>query len=152
MIGTFTPRQNERMWRVMGRDDLADEVKDLRLMDLPKRRDKDEPILIDIVATKTCDEWEALLNPAGVPTARVRSLDETLLSDQIKSRSVLGEFTDPNLPGRVFRPAMAGFGCDHDGPAITSIPARLGQHNEEVLTELGYSADQIENLKEQDVI
>lgn len=152
MIGTFTPRQNENMWRAMGRDDLADEVKDLRVMDIPKRRLIDEPVLIDIVATKTCQEWEEILTVAGVPAARVRPLEETLESEQIKSRSVLGEFTDPAFPDRVFKPALAGFGCNEDGPAITRNPARLGEHNEEILTQLGYSAEEISHFKAQDVI
>lgn len=152
MIGTFTPKQNERMWRALGRDDLADEVKDLRLPELPKRRDQDEAVLIEILATKTADEWEEILNAAGVPSARVRALDETLESEQVKSRHVQGEFTHPEFPGRVFRPGLAGFGCDVDGPAITSTPALLGQHNTEILEELGYEADDITRFRENGVI
>ena len=94
MIGTFTPRQNERMWRALGRDDLADEVKDLRIPDMRKRIEKDEAALIDIIATRTADEWEDLLNAAGVPAARVRTLDEALESPQIKARQVCGEFSN----------------------------------------------------------
>ncbi|MGC6485021.1 MAG: CaiB/BaiF CoA transferase family protein [Candidatus Puniceispirillales bacterium] len=152
MIGTFTPRQNENMWRALGRDDLADEVRSLRLADLPKRRQKDAAILEEILITKTADEWEALLNAAGVPTARVRSLDETLESEQISSRCVRGEFTDDDLPGGVFRPAVAGFGCNEDGPSLHSKPAQLGQHNDDILTELGYPADTISRFRETGVI
>lgn len=152
MIGTFTPRQNERMWRALGRDDLADEVKGLRIPDMRKRIEKDEATLIDIIATRTADEWENLLNAAGVPAARVRTLDEALESPQIKARQVCGEFSNPEISDHVFRPAVAGFGCDIDGPVLETAPARLGQHNAEVLRDLGYGDAEISRFSDEGVI
>ena len=152
MIGTFTAKQNERMWRLMGRDDLADMVKDMTITEITHRRQDDEKILTAILATKTADEWEHLLNEGGVPCARVRNLDEALNSDQTACRQSTLTFPDWNDPSKEYRAVTAAFGADRDGPSYRSPPARLGQHNAEILHELGYSEDEIKSLAEKGVL
>ena len=152
MIGTFTAKQNERMWRVLGRDDLADLVKDMSIDDITKRRDEDEALLTEIIATKTADEWEAILNEGGVPAARIRDLGEALTSDQTKARKSTLTFPAPNAPDQDFRAVTAAFGADDDGPSYRSPPARLGQHNAEILAELGYSDEDIKAFATKGVI
>ena len=146
MIGVFTPAQNARLWRALGREDMAAEVEGLRIADMPGRCDRDEPILSAIIATRTADEWEAILNEAGVPAARVRDLKEALASDQVASRGVVGAF------GEGLRPAVAAFECVPDGPAVHAPPPQLGQHTGEILTELGYEAEAISRLRQEGVI
>jgi len=152
MVGTFTAKQNERMWRIMGRDDLAETVKDLTITQISKRQAEDEAILIEILRTKTADEWESLLNAGGVPAARVRDLDEALASEQAAARSATATFNDWNNPEKQYRAITAGFECDHDGPHLKTPPARLGQHNSPILEELGYSVDEIRDFEKNGVI
>ena len=152
MIGTFTAKQNERMWRIFGRDDLADLVKDMTIDDITKRKSEDEPILIDIIATKTADEWEAILNEGGVPCARVRDLDEAIKSEQSAARNSTLTFPDWRDPTNEFRAVTAAFGADQDGPGFRSAPAQLGQHNGEILSELGYSEEEIKGFADKGAI
>ena len=152
MIGTFTAKQNERMWRVLGRDDLADLVKDMSIDDITKRRDEDETILTNMIATKTADEWEEIFNAGGVPAARVRDLAEALGSDQTAARRSTLSFADRDDPSKEYRAVTAAFGTDVDGPSFRSPPARLGEHNAEILAELGYSDDDINGFAEKGVI
>ena len=42
---------------------------------------------------------------------------------------------------------MAAFKFAHDGPSIERPPARVGEHTDEVLTAVGYSAEQIAALR-----
>ena len=152
MIGAATGRQNARMWRALGRDDLAQEVEGLRIRDLQARRVRDASALAEIIRTRAADEWEALLNEAGVPAARVRTLDEALASEQVASRGVLGEFTSAHMPQASPRPAVAGFGCPADGPAVRREPPGLGQHTAEVLADLGYGPEDIAALEREGVV
>ena len=152
MIGVFTPSQNAKMWRALGRDDLADEVKDLRIRDLPARQQKDREVLSEIIGTRKAAEWEYILNEAGVPAARVRTLDEALTSEQIASRSVLGGWDTGTEAGTVSRPAVAAFQCSTDGPHIKSPPAEIGQHTNEILETLGYRSEEISVLRNDGVI
>ena len=148
-IGCFTPRQHERLWRTMGREDLAQEVSTQRIRDMPARRDRDRLTLSEIIATKPAQEWEDLLNAVGVPAARIRALDEALLSDQVASRSVLGSF---EAQGQALRPAVAAFMCSADGPGVETPPPALGQDTDAVLGELGYGADEVTRLRSAGVL
>ena len=152
MIGAATGRQNARMWRALGRDDLAQEVEGLRIRDLRERRTRDAATLAEVIRTRSAAEWEALFNEAGVPAARVRSLDEALASEQVTSRGVLGELASAHMPKARPRTAVAGFGCSADGPALHGAPPELGQHTAEILTELGHGPRDISALEQEGVI
>ena len=64
MIGAATGRQNARMWRALGRDDLAEAVEDLRIRDLQDRRARDAATLGPRVS-----RWAA----RHTPSARVEA-------------------------------------------------------------------------------
>ncbi len=149
MIGCFTPAQNAKLWRALGREDLAAEVEELCIRDMPGRREQDEAVLRKIIPSRTAQEWEDILNEAGVPAARVRALDETLETDQVASRMVLGGF---EAESAAFRPAVAAFMCSEDGPGVSAPPPTLGQHTDEVLGELGFGAEEVADLRARGVV
>ena len=146
-LGAVTPRQHVRMWTAVGRDDLAKEAEGLRLADFAALRERDEAILLDIIKTRTADEWEQIFIEAGVPAARVRTLDEALTSEQVASRGVVGQIGDAD-----FRPAVAAFTCSTDGPTLRSGPPGHGQHTDDILSNLGYDADKIDSFRRAGVI
>ena len=57
----------------------------------------------------------------------------------------------PGIPGTVTVP-VAAFKFAHGGPQVDRPPPMFGQHNVEVLGELGYSAAQIAAFKAAAVI
>lgn len=152
MIGACTPAQHAALWRTLGRDDLAEEVQGLRTTDMAKRNAHDEPILVDIMKTKTADEWETIFNDAGLPAARIRTLNEALASDQVASRAVVGAFPSRHSKHGELKPSVAAFGCSTDGPAVRSSPPEFGEHTRTVLSEFGYSEATIDELYENNVI
>ena len=146
-LGVVTARQHVRLWESLGRDDLAEEARGSQLRDFEAVRERDEALLIDIIKTRTAEEWERFFIDAGVPAARVRTLDEALTSEQVASRGVVGEIGDKN-----FRPSVAAFTCSDDGPALRSPPPTHGQHTDEILSSLGYDAKKIDGLRHHGVI
>ncbi|MEM7189208.1 MAG: CoA transferase [Pseudomonadota bacterium] len=151
MLGAFTPAQHAALFRAIERHDLAEEVTDLSVPDMPARQAHDHAVLAEAMANRTAQEWEDHFAEAGVLAARVRKLDETMSSEQVASRPVMGSFASPELDTQLSA-AMAAFSCDVDGPAIVSAPPRLGQHNDEVLRELGRSDAEIDGLRAKGVI
>lgn len=102
--------------------------------------------LQDIFLTKTYEEWEAILVPAGIPMGAINTIDRVVEHPQVRARNVLVESEHPTAgtvkvvgppvrlsetPGRVERPAPL-----------------LGEHTAAVLREhLGLDDAEIERLR-----
>ena len=79
-------------------------------------------------------------------------MGEALADPQLDSRALLHQIDGaPGIEGTVTVPA-APFRFAHDGPGIVRPPPMHGQHNAEILGELGYSAAQIAELARAKII
>jgi crotonobetainyl-CoA:carnitine CoA-transferase CaiB-like acyl-CoA transferase len=57
----------------------------------------------------------------------------------------------PGIPG-AFTVPVAAFSFGHDGPKVDRPPPVIGQHNAEVLAELGYSSAEIAGFTSANII
>ena len=72
-----------------------------------------------------------------VPAARVRTMGEALADPQLATRGVVHRHAAaPGLEGG-FGVPLAAFTFAHGGPRIDTAPPALGEHNEEIFSELG---------------
>ncbi len=152
MIGAWTSRQMGALYRLLGDEARAARVEATPRKDLKTLRADDAAFLERELAGKPAHEWETLLNRDGVPAARVRNLVETMASEQIAARGVLQPYDGCERPGAPKALPVAGFTYEHAGPALSAPPPRLGQHTDDVLAELGVSAEEIRTLREDGVI
>src|SRR5664280_2151045 len=86
---------------------------------------------------RTADEWEAFLQARHVPAARVRTMGEALADPQLASRGIIHHHATATGIEGGFGVPLAAFTFAHGGPRIDSTPPTLGQHNEEIFSELG---------------
>jgi crotonobetainyl-CoA:carnitine CoA-transferase CaiB-like acyl-CoA transferase len=87
-----------------------------------------------------------------VPAARVRTIAEVVADPQLASRNIIHRYdAAPSVPG-AFGVPVAAFKFDHGGPQVDSAPPAMGEHNEAVLSELGYSKAEITGLRAAKVI
>lgn len=101
----------------------------------------------------TASFWEPVLNHAGVPAAKVASIPEMMISDQVVDRGFFQGFSQDECGlDRDIRVPLAAFKFKNDGPKLRSPPPKVGQHSESILEELGYSREHITNLYDLGII
>ena len=111
----------------LGRTDWLD---DPRFGERTTRKAHAEELVAEIeneLAKKTAQDWEPILQEAGVPCARLRSLPDALASEQVQKRGFVQMLPDgekvPTLPFR-----LAG---QHSYPPA-SPPPRLGENSAKI--------------------
>jgi crotonobetainyl-CoA:carnitine CoA-transferase CaiB-like acyl-CoA transferase len=148
MLGASNLRQQKRLWTVLERPDMIKRTNDARTADFARERDA----LAGILLARTAAEWEGWFQDRHVPASRVRTMGEALADPQIASRNLLHRFESaPGVDG-AFTVPVAAFKFEHDGPRVDRAPPLFGQHNQEVLAELGYTATEIAGLKTANII
>jgi crotonobetainyl-CoA:carnitine CoA-transferase CaiB-like acyl-CoA transferase len=148
MLGASNLRQQRRLWTALERPDMIKRTNDERDAD----HDREESVLTGIMLTRTSAEWEEWLQARHVPASRVRTMGEALADPQIASRNVLHRHERvPGIDGS-FSVPVAAFKFEHDGPRVDRPPPGFGEHNNEVLTELGYTEAQIASFRDAKVV
>jgi crotonobetainyl-CoA:carnitine CoA-transferase CaiB-like acyl-CoA transferase len=100
--------------------------------------------------TRTKNHWIETLNQKGVPCGRVQNLAEVFSDPQVLHQNMVIEADHPGR-GPV---KMTGFPVKSaENPCQIHRPApELGQHTEQVLKDLGRSAEDIEKLRKKKII
>jgi itaconate CoA-transferase len=138
----FIGLQNDREWavlceRVLGRPELTD---DPRFRTNPDRFDHDAeltPIIEGALAGRPADAVVALLDEAGIASARMRSPAEFAAHPQLAARDRWREVDSPGGPVPALLPPVTVPGRE---AAMGPIPA-AGQHTRAILSELGLPDD-----------
>lgn len=145
----------EGMWKGLCEVlDLTELTSDPRFLDnrlrLINRSDLWE-ILEPAFAQRSVDEWLPLLIDAGIPTARVNTVDKALAQPQVAERNMVTEASAPD--GRTIRVTGNPVKMPAHGEGAFAMPPRLGEHTQAVLQELlALSPDDIEALAAKGIV
>ncbi len=140
-----------QLLKVMGQEEI---LRDPRFVTNEARMahvEEAEEVLASCLGGKTAAEVVALVRGAGLPCARIASIEEVVTNPQLKHRGMLVEVEHPTA-GRV---PMHGLSIhfSHTPQQIRHPAPLLGQHNEEVYGRwLGLSPERIAHLKREGVI
>ena len=102
-----------------------------------------------------CDEGIALLESAGIPIARVRTMPEIVADDHFRARGTLKPMYRQGSDIPVEDGIVSGFPITFSGGALPGLEggAALGHHNEDVYGRLlGLDREALADLKERGVI
>ena len=99
--------------------------------------------LAAVFAGRTARDWSGVLAAAGVPSAPVQDLAALPDDPQIVATGLLQQVEHPAGPVTL---VGSPYRLDGVRPRIRRAPPLLGQHTTEVLTALGLSAEQIEEV------
>lgn len=134
VINCGTTPMFQQLFRLFGREDIADDPALQTALQRVKARERIERIAQENFLQRPWRDWKALLQQAGIPAGEVRSLSEGLTSDEVREREIVSRIPHdkagwlPNiaLPFRL-----------RDTPMADPVPApALGEHTEEVLRDV----------------
>ncbi|MCJ7644416.1 MAG: CoA transferase [Candidatus Aminicenantes bacterium] len=108
------------------------------------------PLLETKLKENTTDHWVDTLNERGVPSGAILSLEAALKQAQIQHRETIRAVRDDDLGELKLFNLTAKF--EKSPGDVVCPPPRLGAHTEEYLTELGYTKDRIQELREKAVV
>ena len=144
---------SERVWNalltVMGRDDLIGDARYRTPADRAAQRDEVNAIFAAYCLTRTKHQVMTDVASLGIPCGAVQDTLEVMHDPHLIERGmltevqhpVMGSFTMPGCPVRL-----------EDSPVQVTAAPLLGQHNEEVYAEvLGYTPEQVQQLKERGI-
>jgi crotonobetainyl-CoA:carnitine CoA-transferase CaiB-like acyl-CoA transferase len=109
------------------------------------------PLVEALMRTKKTAEWQNLLTAVDVPHAPVWTYADLFAQPQADARGMRLEVRDPS--GRPVDLIGSPFHITGAAPPTPTAPPLLGQHTDEVLTQvLGLDADRVAELRRQGVI
>src|SRR5215510_10851107 len=102
------------------------------------------------VAGKTTAEWIEILTEAEVPCGPIYTIDKVFDDPQVKHISAAASVKSPKLGDiRIVNQAV---GLSRTPARIASAPPEVGEHTEEILTELGYDKAAIAELRQKKIV
>lgn len=103
----------------------------------------------DVIAQRTASEWMSLFQAEGIPAALVAEFQDLPTDPQVLANDMaMPPVEELGMP-RVVRDPVNVEGVGRRG--ATKAPD-IGEHTDEILSELGFSSEQIGALREQGVI
>lgn len=99
---------------------------------------------------RTSSEWIEAFQEAGIPAGPIMTVPEALADEHAAAREMVVEVDHPVI-GRMKTLGVPVKLSETPG-AVTRAAPMLGQHNEEIMFELGYSSEEISQLEGDAVI
>lgn len=139
----------ERLKTVLGDTDL-DSPDFANAASRLKNRDKLNDVINKTTRTSAASDWIAKLNEAGVPCGEINSIDRVFASDQVQHLGLAQDVTshERGKTQIVGQPILMS-GIKNE---IRSPTPLAGEHTDLVLKDLGYDADAIARLHDDNVV
>jgi formyl-CoA transferase len=150
MLGVLVDAHWKRLARVIGRPELADDPGYATTAARIARREHVDGLVAEWMAQRTVAEAEAALLAEGLPIAPVRTYAEAARDPHVADREMLQATT---VEGNARIPVVGPAAKFSRTPVrVRSGAPALGAHNDEILAELGFDAEERAELKTGGVI
>jgi crotonobetainyl-CoA:carnitine CoA-transferase CaiB-like acyl-CoA transferase len=140
-------RQLRSFLGAIGREDLSDDPR-FATPDARKQHARELVMILDeVFSRRDLAEWRTTLDSVGVTFGIVATVNEALEDPQMRHSGALAPFADGQ-----HQTVMTPFHIDHVTKIVPRRAPSVGQHNEPVLAEAGFTADDIQRLRDLGVV
>ena len=135
----------KRFCTAVGRPDLIEHPRLGKNAGRIAHRDELEPLMEEILAERSADEWVAIMDQHGVPASPINTIDKVVSLPQTLQQELVVEIPHPDIPDL----KTQGMAIKLSGTpgSVRMPPPKLGEHTEQVLGELGYDSGQIAAMR-----
>lgn len=140
----------ERIFRVIGRDDMNHDPKFLTNEDRVENRLEVDEIVGGWIGERTLVECMEVFDRESVTVAPVYDIEQIMQDPHFREREIIVDLPDEEMgtvPMHNITPRLSGTPGGFARPAPS-----LGQHNAEILGRIGIDEDELVNLKDNGVI
>jgi formyl-CoA transferase len=141
----------DRLCEVLGAEDMRSNPDYATGKLRSKNRDKLNADLARHFETATTEAWVSRLNVAGVPCGPINTIDKVFADPQVRHLGVVEDIETTDDRGTLHLLAQP-VRLSRTPSRLVSPPPERGQHNDEILAEFGFSAEEIKRLHEQRVL
>ncbi|MBO0801875.1 MAG: CoA transferase [Nocardiopsaceae bacterium] len=150
VLGANNPRQWERLCRALGREDLLTDPRFTTNADRMERRDALAVELESVLGDRDTEDWVATVLAAGVPCGPLHDYQQACADPHTQARDMVVTMRHPS-EGEIRCLGIPVKMSDTPGSIRRPAPL-LGEHTDELLAGLGYSATEIVALREQGAV
>jgi crotonobetainyl-CoA:carnitine CoA-transferase CaiB-like acyl-CoA transferase len=151
MVPTIGQSMFRRWTRLVGREDLLDDPRCKNDITRANHADVINEVMSQWCAARTRDEAIAALEAARIPCGPVYELDEVVSDSQVQARGLLMGSKYPHSEKSIPLGRTAVRLSETPGEVRHRAP-QIGEHTDEVLTELGFTAAEIASFRAGNVI
>jgi crotonobetainyl-CoA:carnitine CoA-transferase CaiB-like acyl-CoA transferase len=149
-IATTGGRIWQRFAEALGAPDLPNRPEYATAPDRSKNRKALNAEINKLTQTKSTETWVKEFNAAGVPCGPINSIDQVFEDEQVKH---LGMAEDvPNAEKRHIRLVSQPFKLSRTPSKMAAPPPEFGEQTDEVLSEFGFSVEEIAELRQAKVV
>lgn len=141
----------EKLCSLLGLQNL---IKDSRFLSNAERMENRlflKSLLEEELKKKTKQEWTEIFLAEGIPAGPINNLKDVFTDAQVLANHLTVHVNHPII-GNVEQVRTPINFSNHDGDFSSLPPPALGEHNKEILTDFGYSEDEINLLIKNNVI
>ena len=141
-----TPVMWRRFCKAIDREDLIEHPSYATPKDRRNHRDELNKLIGQITATMTSDAVVERLNRAGIPCGPIYTIDQTFADPQVRHLG-LAQDVDSSALGSIKLVGQPVTLSRTPSRLVSSAP-EYGEHTDEILTEFGYSSDDIARFRQ----
>lgn len=145
-VSTMTNKEWANLAAAFDRPDLVDDPR----FKTPELRDRNVnarlSLVQEVLRTRTTAKWLQIFEQEDVPSAPALTRGEVIQHPQVVASGIIIEHEHP-VAGRL-RQTRTAARFEGTPPDISKGAPRLGEHNDEVLSELGFSEQEIADLRD----